>query len=143
MKRTLLKNQSSRAGLLKVEALLAMLMLVVAMNFAGPMIARINHLWVDTQTHQFAIDELSNQMDVLVQLAPAKVEETLQDLRVSEAFDKAVPGATLTGELSEDQLGQRLTLSLSWIDVADAKPIQLSGWLVSESSKGADREGER
>ena len=135
--------QSSHSGVLKVETLLSMLVLVVAMNFAGPMIARINQLWTHTQTNQFAIDELSNQMDMLIRMAPEKVEEALPALRVSEAFQRAVPEAQLKGTLSEDELGRRVTLSLSWLDVPDAKPIQLTGWLIERDLKvDADRGGD-
>ena len=108
-------------------------MLLVAMNFAVPMIGRINRMWTDTHKHQFAIDELSNQMDALVRLNPDQVNEALQDLQVTDAFRKSVPKATIAGELSKDDLGQRVTLSLSWQVVKDAKPIQLSGWLMGEN----------
>lgn len=141
MKRALPKNQTARAGLLKADAMLSMLILIVAMNFAAPMIARINHLWSDTQRHQFAIDELSNQMDVLVRMTPAKAATALKDLHVSEAFQKAAPQSTLSGELAADKLGRRVTLSLSWLEVPGAKPVQLSGWLVGKGTHENDDHG--
>lgn len=134
------KNRSTRrAGVLKTEAMLSLFILVIAMNIASPLIHRINLLWMDTQKHQFAINELSNQMDALSNLSAEEVGTAIDSLEVSEAGKKTLGDAKLTGNSTKDELGTRVTLKLSWDERNEGEPIQLSGWIVGEDVVEGDR----
>lgn len=123
------KYRSARKGVLKTEAILSMFLLVAAMNVASPMIHRVNMLWKDTQKHQFAINELSNQMDALVSQSPDQVDKALESLEVSEACKETLDEVTLSGSVTSDDLGTRVTLELMWQKMENARPVTLSAWL--------------
>jgi len=128
-----------KRGVLKTEALLALFMLVATMSIASTMIHHINLLWSDAQRHQFAINELSNQMGELVSLSLKDATDKLASIEVSPACKDTLDDALLFGELSEDELGTRITLKLSWADRKNAKPVQLSGWLAKPKSAKPDQ----
>ena len=128
-----------RRGVLKAEALLASVILVAAMGFASTMIHRINGLWSNAQRHQFAIGELSNQIDELARLSPQQATEALESIDVSEACKETLKDETIVGEIKKDELGNRITIKLSWNDRKDANPIELSAWLQDTKSDGGEQ----
>jgi hypothetical protein len=128
-----------RNGILKTEALLALVVLIAAINFASTLIHRINRLWMDAQGHQFAISELSNHMDGLTRLSPKQAETALESIAVSEACEETLPDAKLSGELLEDDLGTRVILKLSWSGRKFGEPLELSGWLAGREKSEANQ----
>ena len=135
MRRRSSMDSKKNAGVLKVEALLALSLLVVAMNVASPLFHRVNHLTVDTQEYQFAINELSNQIDAIARLSPEQAAEALDLLSASPACKQTLADSSLVGSLSKDDLGTRVTLSLSWQDLDESNPLQLSAWLSSSDEE--------
>jgi len=131
-----LARRSARQGLLKTEALLAMFLLVGAMSVASSMIHRVNHLWSDSRSYQFAINELSNQLHELTRLTPEAAGENLDSISASEACKETLREPKLTGVLAEDELGARVTLQLTWKDRGEAKPVVLSAWLKTNAQDG-------
>ncbi|QEG20516.1 hypothetical protein [Mariniblastus fucicola] len=138
MNRSAKKNRV-RNGVLKMEAMLALVILVAAMNLASPLIHRINLLWSDAQRHQFAIQELANQLNGLTGLTSEAAQSALDEIEVSPACKKTLNEAAITGELQQDELGTRVTLQLSWSDRKNANPVTLSGWL---RNTGADQKSD-
>lgn len=128
-----------KRGVMKTEAMLATAILLTAMSFASTMVHRINHLWSDAQRHQFAISELSNQVDRLVRLTPEQADEALASIDVSEACKRTLKDASLSGTITKDELGDRLTLRLTWNDRKNANPVKLSGWLRGSKADGGDQ----
>jgi hypothetical protein len=126
-----------RRGILKTEALLALVLLLAAINLASTLVHRINRLWMDAQGHQFAISELSNQMDGLTRLSPKQAETALESIAVSEACEETLPDANLSGELLKDDLGTRVVLKLSWSGRKLGEPLELSGWLAGREKSEA------
>jgi len=122
-------------GVLKTEAMLATVLLVAAMGFASTMIHRINRLWGNAQRHQFAIGELSNQIDSLVRLTPQQASVALDSIDVSQACKETLKDASLSGVIEKDELGNRVTLQLTWIDRKDANPVELSAWIPDAKTK--------
>jgi len=131
-------NRNTR-GLLKIEAMVAVVILVAAMGFASTMIYRINRLWTGAQHHQFAISELSNQIDNFARLTPKQASEALTSIDVSEACIETLKDASLSGEITKDQLGNRLTLKLTWGERKDANPVELSAWLRDAKTEGGEK----
>jgi len=129
------KHRNQHAGLLKTEAMMSLFLLLLAINIASPLFHRINRLNVDAQQYQFAINELSNQIDAVARLTPEQAAEELKSLSPSPACEKTLGDTTLVGELSKDELGTRVTLSLVWEDLDESNPLQLSAWLVSDGEE--------
>ncbi len=131
-------NKTCRAGILKTEVMLSLFLLVVAMNIASPLIHRVNLLWMDTQKHQFAINELANQMDALSGTPLHELDEALASLDVSQACKETLSDAQVTGSSKSDQLGTRITLELTWKERKNSDPIRLSAWLMNpDGNEGA------
>lgn len=129
-------NHRNTHGVLKMEAMIAAMILVVAMGFASTMIHRINRLWIGAQHHQFAISELSNQIGSITRLTPQQASEALESIDVSEACKETLKDASLSGEINKDELGNRVTLKLTWNERKDANPVQLSAWLRNPKTDG-------
>ncbi len=119
-----------KRGVLKMEALLALVVLIAAINLASTLIHRINRLWMDAQGHQFAINELANQMDGLTPLNMEQAKNALDSITVSEGCKDTLGDAELSGELLNDDLGTRVVLKLSWSGRKFGEPLELSGWLA-------------
>lgn len=138
MHRRSYQRTSRRNGALKIEAMVACVVLIVGMNIASKGIYRINHLWNDTHRYQFAINELSNQMEVITRLTTEQATDAIESLVPSKECIEVLGDPQLKGEIREDELGTRVTLKLSWLKT-HPKPPELSGWLesshVGEESK--------
>ena len=133
------KRINIRRGLLKTEALLAAVVLAASLSFASTMVKRINRFWSDAQRHQFAISELSNQIDEFSRLSPDQASESLKSIEVSQACKETLKDASIVGEVEEDELGNRITLKLSWLDRKGANPVELSAWLRDEKTDGGEQ----
>lgn len=132
------RNRNTR-GILKTEAMIATVILVAAMGFASTMIHRINRLWGNAHRHQFAISELSNQIDSLVRLTPQQASDALDSIDVSEACKETLKHASLSGVIAKDELGSRVTLQLTWIDRTDANPVELSAWIPNAKANAKSK----
>ena len=108
---------------------MSMILLVSAMGLASTLIHRVNHLWSDAQNYQFAVNELSNQLQQLVPLSPDDAKDAIDAIAPSDACKDTLREPKLVGVLAEDELGSRVTLQLTWKDRGEAKPIMLSAWL--------------
>ena len=128
-------------GILKTEVLLAFALLVSSMGVASTLIHRVNRLWSDAGQYQFAIQELSNQMDELVRLSPDHAEKAVGSISPSTACAKVLREPKVSGEIADDTLGKRITLQLSWKDRKDANPVVLSAWLI-DAEQTTNAEGE-
>jgi hypothetical protein len=137
MNRRLHRQAYQRSGVLKIEAMVACVVLIAAMNFASKGIYRINHLWNDTHRYQFAINELSNQMEVLSRLSKEDASIALESLSPSAECKNVLGSPKLDGETVEDEFGTRVTLKLSWLR-PHPKPPELTGWLARSQKQGQD-----
>lgn len=134
----LTRSVSKRSGMLKIEALIAAVVLVAAMNFASMVIHRINRLWDQTHQYQFAINELSNQLESLTNLSREEAAIRLGDLRPSPACQEVLGAPRFETAIDNDELGTRITLKLAWQDPQPNAP-QLSAWLTKLPNEGVDK----
>jgi hypothetical protein len=105
--------------------------MVVAMSFASTLVFRINHIWADVQQHQFAISELSNQLDELTRLSKAEAEKRIESLQPSESCRTTLVAPEISGNIQQDDLGTRIDLQINWKRKHVGNPVKLSGWLSS------------
>lgn len=134
-------HHRNRIGMLKVEALIAAVVVVVAMNFVSIAVHRINRLWDQTRQYQFAINELSNQLESLVDLSEKEARKTLGNLKPSDACEEVLGTPRFLTAIDNDELGTRITLTLAWQEIQPNAP-QLSAWLADSSSTDSSETGE-
>ena len=89
----------------------------------------ISRIWHDTRRYQLAIDELDNQMDRLLVLAPVQRQDALANLKPSTTAQSVLPMVTLAGKQISDDLGSRIHLELNWQRMGIAQPLELISWL--------------
>lgn len=120
---------SSRHGTSMTELLVAATLLISALAFAGPLAVRSGRLQQDARHYQSALDELSNQLELLTALENDGREAALVDLVPSQAAQAALPHPQLSSEMIDDADGLRLVLQIHWDRLGRPKPLTLVGWI--------------
>lgn len=116
-----------------IEAVVSAGLLLVVMSFSLQMTYRVDTVWRDTGHHRVAIHELSNQLERLSKLGSSERMTELESLKVSEHLSATLQDAELTGEVVDDDWGQRLVLRLNWLRRHPGQPLQMSAWLSQEN----------
>jgi hypothetical protein len=111
-----------------LEIIVALTLLVTVMSLSVSLIIRHGHLLVAQRHYRQALDELSNQMDRVVVLPASDVPQALQQLSLSEFTSSRLAGAKLTSELKPAQIGQRVTLNLTWNE-SHGQSVSMTGWV--------------
>jgi hypothetical protein len=133
-----------RPGISSIEAIVAFTILSTALTLSLPLVVHHQRLLESTRHYRLALDELSNQLDRLTSLSAADVRSELARLSPSPFLAKNLPGAALTGELRSADLGQRVTLRLTWNDLSRSPTtLALAAWMLpaSEPSVSSGKEG--
>ncbi len=122
---------SRRAGFTLTELVVAASLMTGLMAVVAPLTVRSGRLWQQARRHQLAIDELSNQLELLVALQPQQRKRAIADLAPSQQLLDLLPGSTMSAELVADANGARLVLSLHYGTQLQPKPlpVTLVGWL--------------
>jgi len=108
-----------------VAAVLTMTLIGTLTTFT----VRSGRLMAETRRHQFAVDELSNQLERLLALDSETLDVAIKTLTPSDEASVALPAAVLSAERIDDSFGERIVLSLTWDRGAVATPIRLVGWI--------------
>lgn len=119
-----------RRGTTLIELLVAFTLLTALLGAALPLIVRHQQLLASARTYRLALDELSNQLEILTSLDAKELPAALETLAPSPFAAERLPGAELDAAL--DALGEqpRLTLSLTWDEPGRRdKPLALVAWL--------------
>ena len=140
-KRSMTTASGRRAGLVKLELLVACLLLVTTLSLALSLCHRINSVWRDVSHHRRALDELSNQMDELTRMSPEQVSAALDQLQPSPECQAGLPEPRLSGRLVPDSLGQRIELQMQWNARVASPTIRLAGWIVPASPSDPQGDG--
>lgn len=128
-----------RRGSTFSEVIVAAILLLTGIGLLTRGTVGAKQLWQDARHYQLALDELSNQLELLLALEPDKRQAAIDSLAVSESLQRAVPTAQLTVESRDDEDGTSLTVSIA-SDPAERMPrISLVGWLPSEQSQLQNR----
>ena len=117
-------------GFTLTEVVVAASLLVAMMATIAPLTVRSGRLWQDSRHLQLAMDELSNQMELLISLTPDQREAAMAKLAPSDHLLAALPEAVLNAESVRDQDGVRIVLKLSYGPPQPRPmPVTLIGWL--------------
>jgi hypothetical protein len=105
--------------------------LTTALTLSLPLVVRHGRLLESCRHYRLALDELSNQLDRLTALPEADARAELEQLKPSSFIAAKLPGAELTGQLQPADIGNRLTLRLSWNDLPQRPTtVPMSAWIL-------------
>ena len=125
------RRHAAPHGYAMLEMLVGAVLLVALIAFVAPLTVRSGWLWKDAQRARIALDELSNQLESLVEMDEQQAQAALGTLAPSPHAVQRLPHANLEGELVSDEDGTRFVLTLSWNRGERTKRSTLVGWLNS------------
>ncbi len=128
------RNQPRR-GTTLVECIVAASILSVAIGTVTTAVFRIGRIWTDTAHYRIALQEVSNHLESLTQLPPDQVQPAIDSLTVSSTVGRSLVDAKLSGELIQDEFGDRVKLELIWPSERAIRPIRLTAWLTESSAE--------
>jgi hypothetical protein len=121
-----------RHGTTIFETFVALTLLSTTLAVAAPLLVRHNRLLVSARHYRLACDELANQVENLTALPTDDVAEAVADLEVSAFTAERLHGAALTATLADADMGQRLTLGITWDEPGrNTAPVTLVAWINS------------
>jgi hypothetical protein len=124
------KIHKNRCGTTLLECIVAASILSVAIGTVTMAVFRIGRIWTGTGHYRIALQEVSNQLESLTQMPPDQVRTAIDSLAVSPAVERSLIDAKLSGELIQDDFGDRVKLQLSWGDGRTTRPIHMTAWLA-------------
>ena len=138
-----LPTRGTRTGTSSLELLISFTLLASVIAFATPLTVKHSRLLAVQRNYRFALDELSNQMDRLALLSGADLREAAAVIEPSDFAAARLPGVEIRGRVESIDVGQRLTLSLSWDDQPrSVPPVSITAWIVPQTgSSAADQSG--
>jgi hypothetical protein len=126
-------------GMSALEVIVAFTLLSSVLAFATPLVVRHGRLLTAQRDYRLALDELSNQLERLSALPAAELPAAVAQLAPSEFAAARLHGAELKGELSPADVGQRLTLRLSWDEPQRrAAPVTLAAWIIPDGQPSSN-----
>jgi hypothetical protein len=126
-----------------IEVFVALTLLTTVLSLAAPMVVRHGRLLIVHRHYRIALDELTNQLDRLTALPSDEVPTAIEQLSPSPFAAASLPGVKLDAELDAANVGQRLTLSITWDEPGREKaPLTLAAWIAARALPRADEQPE-
>ncbi|TWT82745.1 hypothetical protein CA13_42080 [Planctomycetes bacterium CA13] len=113
-----------------IEVVIAAGLLITVMSFVTTLMYRVDLVWKDVAHQRAAMNELSNQLDRLSLMPAEQIQSELQKFEPSAEAKLSLFNPKVSGELTQDELGSRLTLRLSWSQLHPSKPIEMATWIA-------------
>ena len=129
------QHRTRRRGATLFELMVAATLLVSGVGVAAPLTVRCGRLWQQTRHQQIALDELSNQMESLIDLPVDELKTQLENVKVSEIVNTLLADAVLTAEIVDSENESYLRLSINWKRVGSPEPLTLTGWIKTEAQR--------
>ena len=123
-------------GTSMLEVLVSLTLISTVISASTTLIVRNGRMLTSQRDYRLALDELSNQLDRITSLSQADRVKALEQLTPSGFTAERLPGAKLTGELSEAEPGQRLILRLQWNEPQREKaPVAMAAWIFPSAER--------
>ncbi|WP_425614073.1 hypothetical protein NA78x_003927 [Anatilimnocola sp. NA78] len=120
----------SRRATSSLEVVVAFLLTSAILTLATPLIVAHNRLLIAQREYRLALSELSNQIERLSLLPPAELPTAIEQLEPSPLATEKLSGAKVAGEVKASDLGQRVTLQITWDEPNRREaPVRLTAWL--------------
>lgn len=121
----------TRRGASSIEVVVAFTLLSVVLTAATSLVVRHGRLLQVHRDYQVALDEVSNQLERLTALPPGDVPAAVAELKPSTFASEHLPGAELRGTIEPADLGQRVTVELTWDESQGrSTPVTLAAWIL-------------
>src|SRR5947199_9759067 len=104
----------ARAGTTMLEVIVGLSLLMSALSLSVPLNVKHGRLLIEQRNYRLALDELSNHLDRVAATPPNDLPQSVQQLAVSPFTSERFQNAKLTADVKPADIGQRLTLSLTW-----------------------------
>jgi len=122
-----LKNRRAVSSL---EVVVAFSLASAMLTCATPLIVAHSRLLIAQREYRLALSELSNHLERLSLLPTAELPSACEQLKPSPLIVKTLSGAELSGQVKQSDLGQRVTLEITWEEPnRRAAPVRLAAWL--------------
>ena len=132
---SLTTNFRTHRGISSLEILVAFSLLTTVMAVAMPLVVRHGRLLSAQREYRIALDELENQLDRLTALPESELPAAIEQLSPSEFVAARLQEATLTGEITSEEIGSRITLRIIWDEKHRREaPVALSAWTFSTTT---------
>lgn len=131
----------SHPGVTLVELIVAATLVVSGLTVIGKLSVSTGRMWQQTRFEQFALEELSNQLEHLLALPAEQRDVALSQIVPSDLAISRLPDPVITSRLLGDQAGQRIELQISWNRVGPSKPMSLVGWIDVSDSESLESQG--
>jgi hypothetical protein len=133
-----------RRGTTLIEVLVAFTLLASVFACCAPLVFRHGRLLASCRDYRLALDELSDQLDRLSAIDPEQLPTALEQLAPSAHAADRLHRARLSGELQPAEMGQRLTLRLSWDEAQrNAAPVTMATWIFPAKRSSAQSPGDQ
>ena len=134
-----LGRRCHRSGTTMIELVVSAMLLVTVMTFVTTLAFRVGLIWKDTGHHRLAMNELSNQLEVLTSLNPDQIPDALKEVQPSPMVIGTLDQPELSGDWLDDELGRRIVLRLNWQRRNPGKPVTLVGWVSNPGAPNSDK----
>jgi hypothetical protein len=124
-----------RVATLTLELLVAFSLLTTVLAVSVPLVVRHSRILMTERHYRLALEELTNQIERLTATSLDQLPAELQRLKPSSFAAERLAGVQLNGQLEPADVGQRLTLSITWDEPQRREaPLKLAAWILPENS---------
>ena len=124
-----LLSNAKRRGFTMTELVVAATLMVAMLSLVAPLAVRSGRLWQDSRYYRLAVEELTNQLELLTSLDEVERTAAIAELSPSSQVSAALPNPVLSAETLTDEDGTRLVMRLAWDRLGDNTAVTLVGWV--------------
>lgn len=123
-------------GLTTIEVIASAAILGLLITTTASLGLRVQKINRESQFELTAMNELANALDAQLNqhrnsADPSQLDGTTHKNEASDLIRKRWPDATILAEVSQDELGTRITLRLFRSNQPGIRPLELSGWVIA------------
>ncbi len=125
-----------RCGTTLVEVLVSFSLLATMVTLLTSTAVHHSRLRQSLRHERLAMDELSNQLELLSVLPDAELSAAVAQLQPGDVVQASLPGVELKADIEESDGGTRMTLQIAWDSFGRrANPLRLTAWRFPSADK--------
>lgn len=119
---------------MQLEIVIAAILLGVIITGLSTLNYRLLGVAKDTRHYQFAIHEAANQIEQLTALGLEGLDDRIARATLSDEATQALPGGVMEVQRVDDPTGTRVLIKIQWDRPGDPAPVELFGWVSTQSA---------